>query len=216
MADDLDELARDVIRYVSSSEFSDLPEAERIARGNALLRRIEDATGGDSATVGTHRDKRACKWPSPELPELIGEVVIAAAWAEDAAGTLLQASKQDWDKRADGFDATSTRLLKALKPVVSTQLHERLDEALQLRHFVVHGIFVDGSSVLRPSTGQPYDFISMKRSWATAAPERQMKAFTADALRWLAQEFWEIEDELESLHGKALFGDGEAGTVPGR
>lgn len=32
----------------------------------------------------------------------------------------------------------------------------------------------------------------------------------ATALKWLAQEFWEIEDELEKLHSEVLFGKGQS------
>lgn len=44
--------------------------------------------------------------------------------------------------------------------------------------------------IKHPETGKTYDFISMKRSWRTDAPEREMKAFTKNTLEWLAQEFW--------------------------
>ncbi len=30
------------------------------------------------------------------------------------------------------------------------------------------------------------------------------------ALKWLAREFWEIEDELEKLHSDVLLGKGKA------
>jgi hypothetical protein len=59
--------------------------------------------------------------------------------------------------------------------------------------------------VKHPETGKTYDFVSMRRSWRTDAPEREMKAFTKSALEWLAQEFWGIQEELEDLHSKVLF-----------
>lgn len=107
--------------------------------------------------------------------------------------------------RAKGFDDTSGRLLSHLAQVAPAQLVERLKVAMDLRHFVVHGFWVDGSFVPHGQAGQKYDFVSMKRSWKTEAPEREVKAFTKNALRWLAQEFWEIEEELEALHSKVLF-----------
>jgi len=72
---------------------------------------------------------------------------------------------------------------------------------------VVHGFFVDGSFVKHPEAGKAYDFVSMKRSWRTDAPEREIKAFTKNALEWLAQEFWGILEELEDLHSKVLFSE---------
>jgi len=48
----------------------------------------------------------------------------------------------------------------------------------------------------------------MKRRYRSDAPQKDTKAFMATALKWLAQEFWEIEDELEKLHSEVLFGKG--------
>ena len=48
----------------------------------------------------------------------------------------------------------------------------------------------------------------MKRGYRTAAPARDTKAFMKSALKWLSREFWEIEDELETLHSEVLFGNG--------
>jgi hypothetical protein len=151
----------------------------------------------------------------PDLPKLIGEVVIAAAWAEDAAGTLIQASSGDWEVRAKGYDDSSSSLVKALKRMaaVPDELVARLESALEHRHFVVHGFFVDGNFYMHPETGKTYDFVSMKRSWKTDAPERDVRAFTRNALEWLAQEFWDIEGELEDLHTKALFDQSDEKTV---
>lgn len=186
--------------------FMNLSKAEQIAQGKALLDQLETVLEERGPNLDRVRKKFDRKLTSPELPGLIGEVVIAAAWAEDAGGTLLQASSGDWEVRAKGYDDTSSRLVKALKKVAPAGLIERLETALELRHFVVHGFFVDGNFLKQPSTGKPYDFVSMKRSWRTDAPAREMKAFNTNALRWLAQEFWEIEEELERLHSEVLFG----------
>ena len=50
----------------------------------------------------------------------------------------------------------------------------------------------------------------MKRRYRTLAPEKDTKAFMKSALKWLAREFSEIENELEKLHAEALFGEGKA------
>lgn len=76
---------------------------------------------------------------------------------------------------------------------------------------MVHGFFTDGSFVRHPETGKTYDFVSMKRSWKTDAPEREIRAFTKNALKWLAQEFWGLEEELEDLHSKVLEGEEDVG-----
>lgn len=96
---------------------------------------------------------------------------------------------------------------------VPDELVARLESALEHRHFVVHGFFVDGNFYQHPETGKTYDFVSMKRSWRTDAPERDVKAFTRNALESLAQEFWDIEAELEDLHTKALSDQSDENTV---
>lgn len=200
------QFTEELLSYVISPNFTELTKAEQIAQGKVLLYRLETALDEYRLNPGEEPRELARKSPSLELPQLIGEVVIAAAGAEDAGGVLLQASSGDWEVRIKGYDDTSSSLVKALKTVVPADLIERLETALKLRHFVVHGFFVDGSFVKHPTTGEPYDFVSMKRSWRTEAPERDVKAFTASALRWLAQEFLEIEGELERLHSEVLFG----------
>lgn len=211
MADQDGELTAELLEFLTTSDFADRSKAEQIALGKSLLRRLE-------GTLDEHRknpdagelSKVSRRSPSPELPKLIGEVVIAAAWAEDAAGTLIQALSGGWEVRAKGYDDTSSSLVSALKTLDATvpdELIERLENALKLRHFVVHGFFIEGSFIKHPGTGKTYDFVSMKRSWRTGAPEREMKAFTKNALEWLAQEFWGIEEELEELHSKVLFNE---------
>lgn len=211
MADQDGDLTAELLDFLIPSDFEDRSKAEQIALGKSLLRRLEE-------TIAEHRknpdagelSKVSRRSPSPELPKLIGEVVIAAAWAEDAAGTLIQASSGGWEVRAKGYDDTSSSLVNALKRLDATvpdELIERLQNALKLRHFVVHGFFVEGGFIKHPETGKKYDFVSMKRSWRTGAPEREMKAFTKNALAWLAQEFWGIEEELEKLHSKVLFNE---------
>ena len=69
-------------------------------------------------------------------------------------------------------------------------------------------MWVNGAFVKNPDTGEPFDFVPMKRGYRTAAPARDTKAFMKSALKWLSREFWEIEDELETLHSEVLFGNG--------
>jgi hypothetical protein len=218
MADHDGELTEELLNSLLPPDFSNLSKAEQIALGKSLLRRLETALEEHRKNPdGGARSKLSRKSFSPDLPVFIGEVVIAAAWAEDAAGTLIQASSGGWEVRAKGYDDTSSSLVKALKrldAIVPAELIERLENALKLRHFVVHGFFTDGSFVKHPETGKTYDFVSMKRSWRTDAPEREMKAFTKNALKWLAQEFWGIEAELEDLHSKVLFNENEDNEAP--
>lgn len=207
MADQDGELTKELLDFLIPSDFADRSKAEQVALGKSLLRRLEVTLDEHTKNPDAGElDKVSRKSPSPELPKLIGEVVIAAAWAEDAAGTLIQASSGGWDVRAKGYDDTSSSLVKALKRLdtVPVELIGRLEDALKLRHFVVHGFFADGSFVKHPETGRTYDFVSMKRSWKTGAPEREIMAFTKNALKSLAQEFWGIEEELEDLHSKVI------------
>lgn len=209
MTDDIDDLMDEFLSFVFPQDMESLSKAEQIGLGKSLLQRLENSIeelrqNPEQAGRGLSR-----RHVSPDLPQLIGEVVIAASWAEDAGGTLIQASSGDWEVRAKGYDDTSNSLVKALKKMVPKELTDRLTYALSLRHFVVHGFWADGSFYKHPQTGKPFDFIVMKRSWKTPAPEREVKAFTKNALKWLAQEFWEIEAELEALHSAVLFGQAE-------
>lgn len=173
----------------------------------ALLHRLKEALANDPEPLSRQMSRRPV---SPELPQLIGEVVISAAWAEDACGTFLQSTSGDWDTRTRGYDDTSSRLVKALRDTAPKAFVDRLEAALELRHFVVHGVWVNGSFLKHPDTGEPCDFVSMKRRYRTLAPEKDTKAFMTSALKWLAREFSEIENELEKLHAEALFGEGKA------
>jgi len=206
MAED-DDVISELLEWLVPPDLKERPAAEQIAMGTALLYRLKEAIATDPDALARQVNRRQV---SPELPQLIGEVVIAAAWAEDAGGTFLQATSGDWDKRAPGYDDTSSRLVRALRKKAPAELVERLESALELRHFVVHGVWVNGSFVNHPQTGEPYDFVSMKRRYRTDAPAKDSKAFMKSALKWLAQEFWAIEDELEKLHSEVLFGGSEA------
>jgi hypothetical protein len=216
MTDNPRDVAEELLNVLNTPDFTSLPKAEQLARGKSLLRRleatIEERRKGTADAVPPEQWRRSTL---PDLPKLIGEVVIAAAWAEDAAGTLIQASSGDWEVRAKGYDDSSSSLVKALKRMaaVPDELVARLESALEHRHFVVHGFFVDGNFYKHPETGKTYDFVSMKRSWRTDAPERDVRAFTRNALEWLGQEFWDIEAELEDLHTKALFDQSDENTV---
>lgn len=216
MTDSPQDVAEELLNVLNTPDFTDLPKAEQLARGKSLLRRLEATI--EERRKGPADGGQRNQWRRstlPDLPKLIGEVVMAAAWAEDAAGTLIQASSGDWEVRAKGYDDSSSSLVKALKRIdaVPDELVVRLESALEQRHFVVHGFFVDGNFFKHPETGKIYDFVSMKRSWKTDAPERDVKAFTRNALEWLAQEFWDIEAELEDLHTKALFDRSDENTV---
>lgn len=128
---------------------------------------------------------------------------MAAAWAKDAAGTLIQASSGDWEVRAKGYDDSSSSLVKALKRIDAVP--DDSSCGWRARSSIVISsstVFVDGKCYKHPESGKTYDFVSMKRSWKTDAPERDVRAFTRNALEWLAREFWEIEAELEDLHTK--------------
>jgi len=208
----LDDFIDGWLRQNLPEEFDRLSVAEQLALAKETLFRFGKALVEPQESLQAPATGFPRRHATPDLPQLIGEVVLAAAWAEDAAGTLLQAATGDWTVRAKGFDDTSGRLLSHLARVAPAELVERLKVAMELRHFVVHGFWVDGSFVPHGQGGRKYDFVSMKRSWKTEAPEREIKAFTKNALSWLAQEFWEIEEELEKLHSKALFDKSEEGA----
>lgn len=205
--DDEPDLIDELLEWVVPPDLEARPKAEQLAVGNSLLHRLKEALVNDTESLTRQVSRRQV---SSELPQLIGEVVIAAAWAEDAGGNFLQATSGDWNRRARGYDDTSSRLVKALRDAAPKELVDRLEAALELRHFVVHGVWVNGSFVKHPDTGEPFDFVSMKRRYRTEAPEKETKALKKSALKWLAREFWEIEDELEELHSKVLFGKDKA------
>lgn len=199
--DDDPDLIDELLEWLVPPDFGARPKAEQVAVGTSLLYRLQEALASDPESLTRQMSRRQV---SPELPQLIGEVVIAAAWAEDAGGTFLQATSGDWDTRARGYDDTSSRLVKALGDRAPKALVDRLEAALELRHFVVHGVWVNGSFVKHPGTGEPFDFVSMKRRYRTEAPEKDTKGFMKSALKWLDREFWEIKDELEKLHSEVL------------
>lgn len=201
-----EDLIAELLEWVVSPDLKERPAAEQIAMGAALLYRLKEAVVTDPEALVRQANRRQV---SPELPQLIGEVVIAVAWAKDAGGTFLQAIAGDWDKRAPGYDGTSSRLVMALRKKAPAELVDRLETAAKLRHFVVHGVWVNGSFAKHPRAGEPYDFVSMKRRYRADAPSKDSKAFMKGALEWLAQEFWAIEDELEILHSEILLGGGE-------
>lgn len=193
MPDQGGELTGELLGFLITSNFMDRSKAEKIALGKSLLRRLKVTLDEHRKNPDAGKLSKFSRRSHPiELPKLIGEVVVAAAWAEDAAGTLIQVPSGGWVVRAKGYDDTSSSLVNALRrldAIVPDEPIERLENALKLRHFVVHGFFADGSFIKHPETGKTYDFVSMKRSWRTDAPEREMKAFTKNALEWLAQEF---------------------------
>lgn len=136
--------------------------------------------------------------------KLVGDVVIAAAAAEDAAGMLVQAASQDWRVRAAGYGATSGKLLKALKAIVPDDLYERFDAAMHLRHQVVHGQAYPGSSWGLDGDGMEERIVFSKRDYMGDTPDRSIKALTLRGLSDLAREFWLIEDQLEMIHTEML------------
>lgn len=216
MTDNPRDVAEGLLNELLAPDFTELSMAEQLARGKSLLRRLETTIeerrkSPDDGGPLKHRRRST----APDLPKLIGEVVMAAASAEDAAGTLIQASSGEWEVRAKGYDDTSSSLIRALRRITAVPdgLVVRLESALDHRHFIVHGFFVDGNFYKHPETGKTYDFISMKRSWRTDGPERDVRAFTRTALEWLAQEFWDIEGELEDLHTKALYDQRDTNTM---
>jgi len=188
-------------------DFTELPKAEQIALGTALMYRVrkgiqEHHENPDDVPLRLSRSAVV-----PELTTLIGKVVTAAAWAEDEAGTLIQTLSGNWTDLKWGYGNTSNRLIQALRSheaEIPRQLTDRFDEALKYRHFVVHGIFVDGSFHQHPKTGEPVEFISMKREYQNQRPERVIKGFSAKSLEWLADEFWDIEDALQAIRSRFL------------
>jgi len=179
--DDDPGLIDELLEWLLPPDFEARPKAEQVAVGTSLLHRLEEALANDPESLLRQMARRQV---SPELPPLIGEVIIAAAWAEDAGGTFLQASSGDWDTRARGYDDTSSGLVKALGDAATKAFVDRLQAALELRHFVVHGVWVNGSLVKHPGTDEPFDFVSMKRRYRTQASEKDIKAFMKSALKW--------------------------------
>ncbi|MBH0010121.1 hypothetical protein [Salinibacterium sp. SWN1162] len=200
MVDDVENLVNKFIAEGLPANIEDLSQAEQISLSKSLLHQVDSRVRKQRANSGELDKGHSYRLPSLELPHLIGEVVIAAAWAEDAAGTLIQAGSGTYERRAKGYDDTSSSLLKALQGVAPDELRVRFKLALELRHFVVHGFFTNGESHINSKTGSPHQFLAMKRSFRTQAPEREIMGFSAESLRELAQEFWEIESALEDLH----------------
>lgn len=201
------DLFRQILGLVASQDPDPGVTADRLAEACALAEGLQDLLSDDPEAFERQAARNRV---SEQLPQLIGEVVIAAARAEDAAGTLLQSRSGDPDRRAVGYDDSSSRLVTALRDSVPAELADRFASALKLRHFVVHGVWVNGSFVSSRSDGKPSDFVSLKRRYRTKAPEMDMKPFMKSDLEALAREFWEIEDELERLHSQVLFGEGES------
>jgi hypothetical protein len=135
----------------------------------------------------------------PELIRAVGLVVMAAAWVEDLAGEFVQLKgyleSDDPNKPVKGWAATGEQLAMALEKVAGDELANRLRRAQDLRHKVVHGIFLDLGGHLQD---EPSGWASMKRKLSkNDPPSVEIASWKIGGLNTLIEEFAAIEDILD-------------------
>lgn len=132
----------------------------------------------------------------PELIRSVGLVVMTAAWVEDLAGEPVQLTgyleSDDPNKPVKGWAATGEQLAVALEKVAGEALATRLRRAQDLRHKVVHGIFLDlGGHLQDELSGRA----SMKRKLSkNDPPSVEVANWKIGGLDTLIEEFAAIED----------------------
>ncbi|MGO2746214.1 hypothetical protein [Microbacterium sp.] len=148
----------------------------------------------------------------PRLNELIGEVVICCAVAEEHASELLQLRSGDLDKAVDGYGSTSSRLLRKLKGKIPDELHERFRDALDFRHYIVHGVYVDAKFFLgKQNTFSQDGYVAMKQSFGNDAPGFTVRYINEAELIGLRDRLTSISAELSTLISQAMDGFGRVG-----
>jgi hypothetical protein len=133
-----------------------------------------------------------------ELRAAVGLVVLTAASTEDKAGELIMlhhgthapAAHRDWA-------ASGERLCNALAAVAPQHLADRLKKVLDIRHHVIHGIFL---------WREGHGGMTLKRALGRQAPASFDSIYwTLDMLEGLAAEFEAIEllidDEISKFMG---------------
>jgi hypothetical protein len=135
----------------------------------------------------------------PELVRAVGLVVMAAAWVEDLAGELVQLRGHletcERNKPVKGWAATGEQLAEALEKAAGKELADRLRRAQELRHKVVHGIFLDFGGLFED--GHP-DWVTMKRKLSKNDPTSvEVANWKVGGLDALITELAMIEDLLD-------------------
>lgn len=141
----------------------------------------------------------------PRLNELIGEVVVTCAAAEEHASELLQLRSGNLDKAVDGYGSTSSRLLKKLKGKLPDDLHERFKDALDFRHYIVHGVYVDAKYLLGKQNAFSQDgYVAMKQSYGNDVPGFTVRYINEAELLGLRDRLVSISVELSTLISQAM------------
>ena len=141
----------------------------------------------------------------PRLNELIGEVVVTCAAAEEHASELLQLRSGNLDKAVDGYGSTSSRLLKKLKGKLPDDLHERFKDALDFRHYIVHGVYVDAKYLLGKQNAFSQDgYVAMKQSYGNDVPGFTVRYINEAELLGLRDRLISISVELSTLISQAM------------
>lgn len=148
----------------------------------------------------------------PRLNELIGEVVICCAVAEEHASELLQLRSGDLDKAVDGYGSTSSRLLRKLKGRIPDELHERFTDALGFRHYIVHGVYADAKLFLGKQNAFSQDgYVAMKQSFGKDVPGFTLRYINETELIGLRDRLLSISADLSTLISHAMDDLGRVG-----
>ncbi|MGA6087346.1 hypothetical protein ACPEH9_22580, partial [Providencia sp. NPDC089768] len=186
-----------------------MTEEQRRELANAQSERLNESLKEwtDGSQEEPSKLKRA--YPSNELAQLIGHIVIAASWAEDAGGILVhlqyeqeqrklhQVSGKQVKPKHSKFGSSGKPLRGALEGIASPDLLKRFADALERRNFVVHGFFLDASHFSDDKLSSTFEFVSMKRGIVSnKSPEavRDLTSFSCEDLQHLAEELWSIEE----------------------
>ncbi len=132
-------------------------------------------------------------------------MVVTCATAEEHASELLQLRSGNLDKAVDGYGSTSSRLLRKLKGKLPDELHERFKDALDFRHYIVHGVYVDAKYLLGKQNAFSQDgYVAMKQSYGNDVPGFTVRYINEAELVGLRDRLVSISVELSTLISQAM------------
>lgn len=151
----------------------------------------------------------------PRLNELIGEVVVCCALAEQQASELLQLLSGDLDTSVAGYGFTSSKLLKKLKGRIPDELHEQFKDAFDFRHYIVHGVYVPAKFFLGTQDAFSQDgYVAMKQSYGEEVPGFNLRYINETELARLRDTLLSISGALSTLITDAMDDFGQEDRAP--
>lgn len=151
---------------------------------------------GQPASV-LKRRRREWRRLTPEVRELIGEVLIASAWLEETTNTFLQNRYGTWVARAAKYGTAASSLADGIESFPETKhLAQRFREAMAKRNYLAHGVIlmIPGP---QPLWSLKHQMTYRQDRTSGEPPVREEWYFGIEDLESLVDEIWEIQDELK-------------------